>query len=179
MTRRKTTTFAMRAAVVPIAALTLVLSWGVAGASTATQHPTKGSQATVKVKKTNLGKILVNSKGRTLYQFLADTGTSSTCADACAANWPPLQVNGAPKAGKGAKASLVGTTQRPDGSTQVTYNGHPLYTFQGDTKAGNTNGQGVNAFGAQWFALTAAGSTVTRQPSTSSGSNSGGGTSGY
>ena len=168
-----------RAAIVPLAAMTLVGYGGVAVASGAPQTPTKGTPATVRVKKTNLGKILVDSKGRTLYLFLADTGTTSTCSDACAANWPPLQVNGTPKVGKGAKASLAGTTQRSDGTSQVTYNGHPLYRFVGDRKAGQTTGQGVNAFGAQWFVLSPAGKSITRQPSSSGGSNSGGGTPGY
>jgi predicted lipoprotein with Yx(FWY)xxD motif len=168
-----------RAAIVPLAAMALVGYGGVAVASGAPQTPTEGTKVTVRVKKTNLGKILVDSKGRTLYLFLADTGTTSTCSDACAANWPPLQVSGTPKVGKGAKASLAGTTQRPDGASQVTYNGHPLYRFEGDRKAGQTNGQGVDAFGAQWFVLSPAGISITRQPSSSGGSSSGGGTSGY
>ena len=168
-----------RAAIVPLAAAALVGYGGVAGASSAPQTATKGTPAVVRVKKTNLGKILVDSKGHTLYLFLADTGTTSTCSDACAANWPPLRVSGTPKVGKGAKASLAGTTQRPDGTAQATYNGHPLYTFEGDRKGGQTNGQGVNAFGAQWFVLSPAGNDITRQPSSSGGSNSGSGTSGY
>jgi predicted lipoprotein with Yx(FWY)xxD motif len=181
MTRSKRTTFLARAAVVPLAALTLA-GFGVsaAGASPAPDVAAKTKPATVRVAKTNLGNVLVNSKGRTLYHFLADTGTTSTCSDACATNWPPLLVNGTPKAGKGAKASLLSTSPRSDGKTQVVYNGHPLYTFQGDKKAGATTGQGVNAFGAQWFAVSGSGNDVTAQPSTSSGgSSSSSGTPGY
>ena len=143
MTRSRCTTFFARAAIVPLAALAVAGYGGVSSAnvSTAPQEATKAKPATVRVAKTNLGKILVNSKGRTLYLFQADQGTTSVCADACAANWPPLK-NAAPKAGKGAKSSLLTTSTRADGKTQVVYNGHPLYTFQADTKAGNTNGQG-------------------------------------
>jgi predicted lipoprotein with Yx(FWY)xxD motif len=179
MTRSRFTTFFGRASIVPLATL-IVMGYGsVAGAST-TSDKAKPAPATVRVAKTNLGNVLVNSKGRTLYHFLADTGTTSTCTGDCATNWPPLTVSGTPKVGKGAKASLAGTTPRSDGSTQVTYNGHPLYTYQGDQKAGATNGQGLNAFGGQWFALSSTGTDVTRQPSKSGGSStSGGGTPGY
>jgi predicted lipoprotein with Yx(FWY)xxD motif len=179
MTRSRCINFFARAAIVPLAALA-VAGYGsaltAAGASTAPQKATKGKSATVRVEKTNLGKILVNSKGRTLYLFQADQGTTSACNDACAVNWPPLE-NAAPKAGKGAKSSLLTTSTRADGKTQVVYNGHPLYTFQADTKAGNTNGQGVNAFGGLWYAVSSAGNAVTKQPSSST--SSGGGTPGY
>ena len=168
-----------RAAIVPLAAMALVGYGGVAVASSAPRTPTKRTPVAVRVKKTKLGKILVDSKGRTLYVFLADTGTTSTCSGACAANWPPLEVSDTPKVARGAKASLAGTTERPDGTSQVTYNGHPLYRFEGDRKAGQTNGQGVDAFGAQWFVLSPAGNDITRQASSSGGSNSGGATSGY
>ena len=131
-----------------------------------------------------LGNVLVNSKGRTLYHFLADQGTTSSCSGACAANWPPLRASGTPKAGKGTQASLLSTSPRSDGKAQVVYNGHPVYTFQGDKKAGDTTGQGVNAFGGQWFALSGTGNDVTGSASSSGGSNSGGsssssGTPGY
>ncbi|MCU1457530.1 MAG: hypothetical protein JWL73_1622 [Actinomycetia bacterium] len=112
---------------------------------------------TVKVSKTKLGNTLVNSKGRTLYLFKKDSGTTSACTGACATAWPPLTVTGKPSVGHGAKASLIGTVARSDGTRQVTYNGHPLYLFQGDQKAGATNGEGVTAFGASWFALSPAG----------------------
>jgi predicted lipoprotein with Yx(FWY)xxD motif len=78
-----------------------------------------------------------------------------------AQNWPPLLASGAATVGNAAKASLLGVSTRSDGKQQVTYNGHPLYRFAGDHKAGDTNGQGVNAFGGSWHALTAAGNAVT------------------
>jgi predicted lipoprotein with Yx(FWY)xxD motif len=132
-----------------------------------------GAPATVGVANVSLGKILVNSKGRTLYLFKQDSGTTSTCTGACAANWPPLRATGTPKLGSGAKASLVATATRSDGKTQVTYNGHPLYLFSGDTKAGDTNGEAVNAFGALWYAVSPAGNQVV------SSSSGGGYSTGY
>jgi predicted lipoprotein with Yx(FWY)xxD motif len=124
-----------------------------------------------------LGEILVDSQGRTLYLFKADQGTKSACIGACARAWPPLLVHGKPTLGNGVNASLVGTTTRPEGTMQVTYNGHPLYLFAQDNRAGETNGQAVSAFGAAWFVLNSAGSQVSGT-SPSSGS-SGGGSLGY
>ena len=104
----------------------------------------------------------------------ADQGTTSACNDACATNWPPLE-NATPKAGKGAKASLVSTAPRADGTTQVVYNGHPVYTFQADTKAGSTNGQGVNAFGGLWHVVSPAGNPITKAASSGGSSTTSGG----
>ena len=86
-----------------------------------------GRPATVDVANSGLGKILVDSQGRTLYLFKKDSGTKSACTGACASAWPPLRANGKPTVGGGANASMVGTTTRSDGKPQVTYNGHPLY----------------------------------------------------
>src|SRR5207237_10309925 len=116
--------------------------------------------ATIDVANSGLGKILVDSQGRTVYLFGKDSGTTSECTGACASNWPPVTVNGTPTAGSGAIASLVGTTTRSDGTTQVTYNGHPLYRFIKDTAPGNTNGEGLTAFGGSWFAVSPAGNQV-------------------
>ena len=85
--------------------------------------------------------------------------------------WPPLRVSGKPTVGSGAKASLIGTTPRSDGQSQVTYNGHPLYYYQGDSNAGDTNGQGVNGFGAPWYVLSASGDAITTAASSSSSGN--------
>jgi predicted lipoprotein with Yx(FWY)xxD motif len=180
MTRSRCTTFFARVAIVPLAALAVAGYGGVSSASvsTAKQEATKAKPATVRVAKTNLGKILVNSKGRTLYLFQADSGTTSACADACAAAWPPL-TSATPKVGKGAKASLASTATRSDGKPQVIYNGHPLYTFSGDKKAGNTNGQAVNAFGGLWYVLSPTGTQITSTPSTSGGSGGSSGSPGY
>jgi predicted lipoprotein with Yx(FWY)xxD motif len=180
MTRSRCTTFFARAAIVPLAALAVAGYGGVssANASTAPQEATKAKPATVRVAKTNLGKILVNAKGRTLYLFQADSGTTSACSDACAAAWPPL-TSATPKIGKGAKASLASTATRSDGKPQVIYNGHPLYTFSGDKKAGNTNGQGVNAFGGLWYVLSPTGTEISSTPSTSAGNGGSSGSPGY
>ncbi len=101
--------------------------------------------------------ILVDSKGFTLYDFHKDKGTKSACYGACAKGWPPLTTSGAPQAMSGAEASKLGTTKRSDGTTQVTYAGHPLYTFVEDTKPGEAKGNDVSAFGAQWYALKSSG----------------------
>ena len=176
MSRNRRSSFLASAAVVVLA---LAASGGgsYAYGSTIAHAPTKTKTGTVRVAKTKLGKVLVTSKGRTLYLFQADQGTTSACNDACATAWPPLE-NAAPKAGKGAKASLLATTTRADGKSQVTYNGHPLYTFQGDSKSGATTGQGVNAFGGLWYAVSPAGNEVTKSAS-SGGSGGSGGTPGY
>jgi predicted lipoprotein with Yx(FWY)xxD motif len=115
--------------------------------------------ATVTVRKTKLGTILVDAHGRTLYLFMKDKKGKSECTGACAAGWPPLMTHGKPKAGKGAEAKLLGTTARKNG-TQVTYNGHPLYRFVGDSKAGETNGEGSKAFGAEWYVLAPSGNKI-------------------
>ena len=148
-------------------------SGGNSNASSGLPKTASGTAATVGVSNEGLGNILVNSQGRTLYVFTRDSGTMSECSGACAVNWPPLRASGKPTVGNGARASIVSTTARSDGKPQVTYNGHPLYLFKGDSKPGDTNGQGLNAFGGSWYALSPAGDQITSQPS-----NSGGG-SGY
>jgi predicted lipoprotein with Yx(FWY)xxD motif len=104
-----------------------------------------------------LGQILVDSKGDTLYYFEKDKGGKSACNGACASVWPPLQTGGAPTGTKGAQASKLGTTKRTDGTEQVTYADFPLYTYQGDSKPGDTNGNDFTQFGAEWYALTPGG----------------------
>jgi predicted lipoprotein with Yx(FWY)xxD motif len=112
------------------------------------------------VASTGLGTVLVDRQGRTLYLFARDSGTMSACTGACAVNWPPLLVRGTPLVGSGTKPSEVGRTARPDGISQLTYNGHPLYTFVNDKKPGDTSGEGLNAFGGSWFAVSPAGDRV-------------------
>ena len=129
------------------------------GSSDPTTAPS--AVATVSASSTSLGTILVDGSGRTLYLFEKDQPDQSACAGACAAAWPVDQSSGAPKAGSGVKASMLGTIKRGDNTTQVTYNKHPLYYFQGDSGAGQQNGQGVDAFGAKWFVLNPAGGAVT------------------
>jgi predicted lipoprotein with Yx(FWY)xxD motif len=136
-------------------------SSGGSGNSNAAPSKTAGTTpTTVALAPSKFGRILVGPNGRTLYDFVADKTMSSTCYGACASLWPPLTVSGAPKAGPGVRASLLGTTKRTDGTTEVTYNGHPLYYFVSDTKPGDTTGQAINQFGAPWYVLTANGTEI-------------------
>jgi predicted lipoprotein with Yx(FWY)xxD motif len=107
-----------------------------------------------------LGQILVDGAGKTLYLFVADSGSSSTCYTSCAQLWPPVLTSGPPQAGTGATASLLGITTRTDGKTEVTYGGHPLYYFVSDKQAGDATGQGVDSFGALWWVVSASGAAV-------------------
>jgi len=100
-----------------------------------------------------LGMVLVDSNGMTLYDFHKDKGTTSSCYGPCAEGWPPMLTEGEPTVGNGASSSKLGTTGRKDGTMQVTYAGHPLYTFVEDKKPGEANGNDVSAFGGQWYAL--------------------------
>jgi predicted lipoprotein with Yx(FWY)xxD motif len=138
--------------------------------SNATAPPPANAQpATVSVAPTALGPVLVNSLGHTLYLFEKDAGSSSACSGACASAWPPLRATGKPKAGAGAKESLLGTIPRSDGRPQVTYSGHPVYLYIGDHKPGETTGQGLVAFGAGWFALAPAGTQISKPGPASAG----------
>ncbi len=168
MTRSRYTTFLAIAAALVLTVLAVAGCGG--GSDNALPTTPDGQSATLGVADHDLGEILVNSQGRTLYLFAKDSGTTSTCTGECATDWPPLEVNGTPTEGSGADASMVGTTERSDGTQQVTYNGHPLYLFEGDKQAGDTNGEGLNAFGGGWYALSASGNEVTPQDSSSSGS---------
>jgi predicted lipoprotein with Yx(FWY)xxD motif len=114
------------------------------------------------IAKTHLGRIIVDSKGITLYDFPPDKGKTSVCYGACAALWPPLITHGKPVAGKGVRASLLGTTRRKDGKREVTYGGHPLYYFVQDRKPGQTTGQGLNQFGGPWWVLSPSGKEIHR-----------------
>jgi predicted lipoprotein with Yx(FWY)xxD motif len=132
----------------------------------------------------DLGMVLVNSQGMTLYDFRKDQGTESSCYGACEGFWPPLLTEGEPQPGDGAQASQLGTTERKDGTTQVTYAGHPLYTYVEDTKPGETTGNDIDKFGGEWYALnkdgeeptTSGGGGTTTEESTTNG---GGGYGGY
>ena len=116
--------------------------------------------ATVKTRHGKLGTFLVDGKGRTLYLFQKDKTTKSRCTDDCAAAWPPLLTTGKPIASGSVKKALLGTTKRADGTTQVTYNHHPLYRFVDDKKAGDTKGQAVRAFGAKWYVVAPSGKKI-------------------
>ena len=125
-----------------------------------------GSQAsaTLSLRQTNLGHILVSARGRTLYLFMKDMNGGSACSGSCATYWPPLMKTGTLTVGPGVQRALVGATKRADGRLQVTYNKHPLYTFALDKSAGQTNGQGSSNFGAKWYAVSAKGRAVLKAP---------------
>jgi predicted lipoprotein with Yx(FWY)xxD motif len=178
-------TIAVSLGAVAIAAL--AAGCGSAATTTSTSSPpassgssatgSGGGAATVQAKSSGLGQILVDGSGRTLYLFKADTGTTSHCNGACAAAWPPDTTNGKPMAG-GVSSTLLGTTTRSDHTTQVTYQGHPLYYFAHDANPGEANGQGINAFGGLWFVLAPNGTAITGTAATPSGSTPAGGSGG-
>jgi predicted lipoprotein with Yx(FWY)xxD motif len=142
---------------------------------TSSAAPPQGAKGTlVALGKTTLGKVLVDARGRTLYLFEKDKRGKSACYGACATYWPPLLSPAKARPGSGVRASLLGVTRRADGKRQVTYAGHPLYTFAVDTKAGQTAGEGLKDFGASWDVVSATGRAV--EPTTS---DSGGAGTGY
>jgi predicted lipoprotein with Yx(FWY)xxD motif len=126
----------------PLAVLALAGCGG--NASHALLTTNDGRFASVGVASTGLGDVLVDRQGRTVCLFARDARTTSACTGACAVNCPPLRVRGTPLAGSGAKSSAVGRAVRPDGISQLTYYGHPLYTFVNDKKPGDTNGEGIH-----------------------------------
>jgi predicted lipoprotein with Yx(FWY)xxD motif len=183
MTRRRPIKFLATAAALPVVALVVAGCGGggnsAATASSAPATTSSGQSATVGMASNgSLGKILVDSQGRTLYLFQADKGTKSVCMGECATDWPPLRASGNPTAGSGIAASKLGTTARTDGKPQVTYNGHPLYRYENDMNPGDANGQGLSAFGGLWYVVSPAGTTVTGS-SAGSSSSSGGSGNGY
>lgn len=124
---------------------------------TAPADPSAATRARVELGETRIGRILVGEGGRTLYLFEKDRNGKSSCSDACARAWPPYVTDGEPEAGEGVKADLLATTERDDGTTQVTYGGHPLYYFARDTAAGDVKGHDHEGFGDDWYALKADG----------------------
>jgi predicted lipoprotein with Yx(FWY)xxD motif len=172
MTRSRRIAFPVGAAVVAVLALALAgCSSSSTQASAPITTPTGGAQGTLDVAGSGLGQILVDSQGRTLYLFAADQGTQSECTGACAGAWPPLMAAGKPTVGGGADASLVGSTARSDGGRQVTYAGHPVYLFSGDQNPGDTNGEGIVAYGASWYAVSPAGAQITAPAANQGGGN--------
>jgi predicted lipoprotein with Yx(FWY)xxD motif len=125
--------------------------------ATGAKVTTAAPESTIKLAQTPLGSVITDAKGMTLYLFNRDTNGTSACYGQCAATWPPLLANGALHVGPGLQTKLLGTTQRTDGATQVTYAGHPLYFYARDTKAGDTVGQGVNGI---WWVLSSSGAQI-------------------
>jgi predicted lipoprotein with Yx(FWY)xxD motif len=119
-----------------------------------------GEATTIKAAAGDLGEMLVDAEGRTLYLWEADQGSESACDGDCAAAWPPVTATGEPVAGDGVDAAKLGTSKRSDGTLGVTYDGHPLYYFAGDAAAGDVNGQGSDGFGAKWWVVSPAGQAI-------------------
>jgi predicted lipoprotein with Yx(FWY)xxD motif len=140
---------------------------GVTGALAANHSAGAGTR--VAVGTSDLGRVLVDGRGHTLYLFEKDRQGKSSCAANCASLWPPLIASGKPLAAAGAKASLLGTVKRADGRLQVTYNHHPLYAFVKDTRKGQTAGEAIDAFGAEWYAVSPAGAKIEKNDTGSSG----------
>lgn len=161
-------------------------------AAASSGSPAAGAQSSAVLMKTasvgQLGTVVVNGQGMTLYRFDADSNNppASHCVGSCATYWPPLIAGSGTPDVQGVNASLLGTVSRPDGTKQVTLSGWPLYTYAGDRAPGDANGQGLNASGAKWWAVTASGQkagSVSPAGSTPSGrsssGSSGGGYGGY
>ncbi len=125
-----------------------------------------------------LGSILVDAQGRTLYLFQKDMGGRSSCSGSCATVWPPDVTTASPKAGNGVSASKLGTVKRNDGTMQITYAGHPLYTYTVDMSPGQVTGNGVNAFGGIWNAVQSNGSNAPAGTSSGGGSGASAGSGG-
>ena len=171
-------------AVLPASLAVLVAVAGCGGSSnnsssTTTAGASAGGAATIDVaNNAQLGQILTDSNGNTVYVFDKDTNGKSACSGSCAGVWPPVTTSGSPKAGKGVVASKLGTTKRSDGSTQVTYDGRPLYTYTADTSPWDTTGNGVNLYGALWYAVQPNGSNAPASGSSGSGSTTTGSSGG-
>jgi predicted lipoprotein with Yx(FWY)xxD motif len=130
------------------------------GGQTTSSGP--AAAATVDVRTSTLGQALVDGQGRTLYLFEADKVGKSECNGGCVSAWPPYRAGTTPQAGTGVTASLLSTITREDGGKQVAYGGHPLYFYAGDNGPGDITGQGLDQFGAKWFALSANGSKIVK-----------------
>lgn len=160
MSRSRVTT-----ALLSLAVFALVVAGCGGGSSSSTSNASESSASggggTVSgASVSGLGTVLVDSEGLTVYEFAKDQGTTSSCYGACEQGWPPVLAEGKATAGEGAMSSQLGTTKRKDGSMQVTYAGHPLYTFAGDTAPGEANGNESTAFGGKWSVMDEGGEAV-------------------
>jgi len=144
---------------------------GCGGGGNSTTTGAAGGNAALRVAQTDVGKVLVDAQGRTLYLFEKDAGGMSSCFGECANDWPPARATRNPTVGGGLTAAKAAATARSDGKPELTYNGHPLYRFEGDHKPGDTTGQNVDAFGGEWYAVSPTGDEVTgKAPASSAGS---------
>ena len=137
-----------------------------AGASSPSSGASSSGGTVITTAKSSAGTFLTTSSGRAVYLWVKDTGDMSNCNGACAGAWPPVTTTATATASGGAKASDIGTITRSDGTKQVTYDGHPLYYFSGDSGPGMASGQGSDGFGAKWWLVSPAGSDVTASVST-------------
>ena len=183
---------------VPVAAGLLATACGSAAGSTtagsaAAATPASGSATATVIESHggSAGSFLTNGSGRAVYLWAADSMNKSTCSGACAGAWPPVTTTGKVTAADGAKTADLGTITRSDGSKQVTYDGHALYYFAGDSGPGQTHGQGSDSFGAKWWLVAPAGTKITvadaaagagssssTAPASSGGSSAGGSSAG-
>lgn len=155
-----------------VVAIGVLVIAAVAGTATAgtLRHRTHHVATLVRLHKTVLGRVLVDARGRTVYAYTADRMGRSVCYGACAGVWPPLlSKTRKPALAKGVRRALVGITKRKDGKLQITYRGHPLYTFSGDTKAGQVKGQGYRHV---WYALAANGKLIKKMSAASHSTSS-------
>ena len=155
--------------------LALCVALGLTAAIVATAQARTAKSTVVTLRKTSLGTILVDPRGRTLYLFEKDRKGKSACTSACLSYWPAFTSRTVPRAGTGVRQSLLGLAKPQHGLRQVTYAGHPLYSFVGDKRAGQTSGEGLSNFGADWYALSAGGRKVEQNESSNSSSSSSGG----
>jgi predicted lipoprotein with Yx(FWY)xxD motif len=166
--RRPRLMLALPAAAAAVAVLAACgSSGGSSSGSSGSSSPVAASSSTLKTAKIGSTTVLTNGKGFTLYSFAPDTSTKSNCNGSCAKFWPPVK---GPATASGVKGTFA-TIKRADGSTQATFDGHPLYTYVGDKAPGQAKGNGLNLSGGVWHEITTSGSA----PSGSSSSGSGGG----
>jgi predicted lipoprotein with Yx(FWY)xxD motif len=145
-----------------IASALALSACGNTNATTLSSPPTTNPALTLTVQHTPAGPIVATGGGNTLYDFAPDTPEHSACLnDACVFQWPPLVASGPIRVGPGLHPKLVGTLRRPDGSTQVSYGGHPLYSYNLDVTAGMVTGQGVDQDGGPWYVLSPSGKQIT------------------
>jgi predicted lipoprotein with Yx(FWY)xxD motif len=148
--------------------------YGGGNSSTSSSSAASANGSALVAQDTKLGSVLVDAEGRTLYTFAKDKADASSCAGACAKNWPPAPAPAKPKVGSGIAAAKLKVISRDDGSRQLSYAGHPLYGFVGDGQKGDLKGQGVDAFGGLWYVVAPSGAAITKAPSGGSSDSSGG-----
>jgi predicted lipoprotein with Yx(FWY)xxD motif len=148
-----------------VAAVAALIVAAIAAAIALGATSMSSSAAQVNVRQTELGRIIVDSNGHTLYLYAPDKNGKSSCYGQCATFWPPLIKTSAKLAGSGVNASLIKTTKRTNGKIQLVYDGHPLYRFAEDKSAGQVKGQGLNAAGGVWWVLAPSGKPIEKKMS--------------